>query len=102
MYKIFWVDMAKATGNKLIGKRPVVSTEANGNILTVYEITSRNKNDRFHAHMNNYLIRGYCDCGIRYEVDKKYVRNYIRDCTLTEYREISAKINALSNKKTAV
>jgi len=103
MFKIYWINMAKATGDKRIGTRPVVSVEQNGKILTVYEITTRNKADRYHAHMNNYLIRGYCDCGTAYKVDEKYIKSYVRDCTLSEYKAISDTIAALkprdSNKQ---
>jgi len=100
MYKIYWVNMTKA-GYANAGKRPVVCIDEQGDKLKVLEITSRNKNDRYHAHMNNYLIRGYCDCGTTYKVNKKFVLSYVRECTLEEQTNIDKRREELDNAKKA-
>ena len=46
MYKIYFADLGKATGNKEIGKRPVVSVGIVDGKAKVYKITSRNRNDK--------------------------------------------------------
>lgn len=99
MYKIFWADLGKATDKKEIGTRPVVSVEVRGNQVKVYEITCRNRQDKYHARMNNYLISGYCNCDKAFWIDKKYLKHYVRDCTMQEHNNISEKIKELIKDK---
>lgn len=102
MYKIYYADMAKATGISEMGKRPVVSVGfVNGdkNKVKVYKITSRNRNDKFHVKINTYVVNGYCDISNLYIIDTKYLLNFKRDCTTSEINAIKKK-TIWKNKKT--
>lgn len=89
--KIVYVDMKKATGNPAIGVRPVVVLWKNNGIAKVMKITSRNKGNKFHAHMNNYVISGFCCCSEVYYINSDFVDNgtFMRNCTRSEVEEIN-------------
>ena len=89
MYKIFFCDLAKATNNKEIGKRPVVSVGLVDGKYKVYKITSRYKVGSKYVRMNPYIIRGYCDVSQYYLVDKKHFISFQRDCTSSEIDAIN-------------
>ena len=89
MYKIYFADLGKATGIPEIGKRPVVFVGMVNGKAKVYKITSRNRNDRFHVRMNNYIVNGFCDISQFYLIDKKYLLSYKRDCTTSEIKSIN-------------
>ena len=96
MYKIYFAELGKATGIKEIGTRPVVLISENDKECMVLKITSRNRDDRKHVRMNPYIINGFCDISQTYFIDKKYLKDYMRDCTKSEYSSIREKIR---NKK---
>lgn len=89
MYKIYFADLGKATGNKEIGKRPVVFVGVVDGKAKVYKITSRNRNDKKHIRMNSYIISGFCDISQYYLIDTKYLMSYKRDCTKSEIDAIN-------------
>ncbi len=91
MYKVYFADMGKATGVNEMGKRPVVVINRNKDKVEVLKITSRNRNDKFHIRMNNYIINGYCETAKSYWIDKKYLLSYKRDCTTSEEAAIKEK-----------
>lgn len=94
MFKIYYANMAKGTGMSEIGKRPVVSVKSDGDYVEVYKITSRNRDDKFHARMNNFMVHGYCDISHKYRINKKYLTTWIRDCTTSEVENIMEKLHS--------
>ena len=95
MYKIYWCNLGKAVGNPEIGVRPIVSTGIVNGKVKVFQITSRNRNDRYHVRMNHYMIRGFCGMSYYYLIDKKYLLDYCRDCTTSEVDAMNQKIKEL-------
>lgn len=95
MYKIYWCNLGKAVGNPEIGVRPIVSTGIVNGKVKVFQITSRNRDDRYHVRMNHYMIRGFCGMGYYYLIDKKYLLDYCRDCTTSEMDAMNQKIKEL-------
>ena len=95
MYKIYWCNLGKAVGNPEIGVRPIVSTGIVNGKVKVFQITSRNRDDRYHVRMNHYMIRGFCGMGYYYLIDKKYLLDYCRDCTTSEMDTMNQKIKEL-------
>lgn len=92
MYKIYFADMGRATGNHNMGKRPVVSLNVEDeDYVKVMKVTSRMRNDEFHVRMNNFLVHGYCDVSHTYRIKKKYLLDWIRDCTVSETEGINEK-----------
>lgn len=92
MYSIYYADMGKATGIEDMGKRPVVCIEISENKAKVYKITSRYKKGKYYARINNYIVNGFCCVSKYYTIDKKYLLNYKRDCTLSEIEAINKVI----------
>ena len=95
MYKIFYADLGKITGEKEIGTRPVVSVKTIGEKAIVYKITSRMRPDFRHVRMNNYKIFGFCDVSKSYTIPKNMLKWYQRDCTRSETDEIRRRANRL-------
>lgn len=96
MYKIFDVDMSRATGNNEIGYRPVVCVKVEGSKAYVFKITKRNKNMLYHARMNPYMIYGYCCVSMMYIIDRKYLKKYKRDCTRSECDGITSQLGRMA------
>lgn len=94
MFKIYFADMAKATGKKEIKKRPVVVIKESGNYVSVLKITSRNKDDEFHVRMNNFIIHGFCDISHIYKIERRYLLRWMRNCTSSEVEAIEEKMNS--------
>lgn len=92
MYQIYIADLGKATKNEEIGSRPVVVISKNKYNAKLLKITSRMRPDNNHIRMNNYIIHGFCDVHNIYNIDTKYLKNYIRDCTVSEQNSIYSKI----------
>lgn len=91
------VDMARATNTIEAGhKRPCVVCSDDGNTLSVYKITTRNKDDKYHCRMNTYKVSGFCDVGICYKIDKKYLVSFKRPCTVSEIQGIMKKSSVTS------
>lgn len=101
MYQIYICDFKKA-GLYQIGTRPVVVTKKENGSYIVYKITSRERNDKYHVRLNNYMIYGYCDISGWYKLDKKCLLKYIRDCTTSEIQAIDEGIRKFKSlgKKT--
>ena len=95
MYKIYWCNLGKAVGNPEIGVRPIVSTGFVNGKVKVFQITSRNRNDRYHVRMNHYMVRGFCGMSYYYLIDRKYLLDYCRDCTTSEVDAMNQKIKEL-------
>lgn len=93
MFKICYADLAKAFGKKEFKRRPVVIMEDLGDSVKILKVTSRNRDDKYHVRMNNFLIYGFCDISECYIIKKKYLLNYVRDCTASESEAIKNKIN---------
>lgn len=98
MYKIYWCDLGKATEKPEIGKRPVVVIGYDDQYVKVLKVTCRNREDRFHVHMNNFLVHGYCSCDVCYYIPKKYLLDFRRDCTTCEYTKINERMLALQKE----
>lgn len=88
-YKIYYADMGKAVCKEK-KKRPVVVVAENGNKVKVHCVTCRNKEDRsnFYVPLNNYLVNGNVEVNHYYWIDKKYLLNFVRDCTMNEQENI--------------
>ena len=93
MFKICYADLAKAFGKKEFKRRPVVIMEDFGDSVKILKVTSRNRDDKYHVRMNNFLIYGFCDVSKFYIIKKKYLLSYVRDCTTSESEAIKNKIN---------
>lgn len=98
MYKIYFVDMGKATGYREIGRRPVVCIGSYNDKVKVLKLTTRLKDNKYHIRMNPYMVRGFCDCGDLYLVDKKWLQSFKRECTISEQKAITAAYSYLKNK----
>lgn len=100
MYQIYICDFKKANIPQA-GVRPVVVTKM-GNKCIVYKITSRERNDKYHVRLNNYMIHGYCDISGWYKLDRCCLLNYVRDCTTSEIQAIDEGIKKFKSldKKT--
>ena len=99
MMRIYYADMAKAFKRKDYKRRPVVVLEDLGDMVKVMKVTSRNRDDKYHTRMNNFLIYGFCDVSHVYKIPKKYLMGFVRDCTTSEIENIlykSSKINSKS------
>lgn len=99
MLKIYYADMAKAFKRKDYKKRPVVVLEDLGDTVKVMKVTSRNRDDKYHARMNNFLIYGFCDVSHVYRIPKKYLMGFVRECTTSETEGIFHKLIGIHEKK---
>lgn len=97
MFKVYWCNLGKAIGVPAAGKRPVVVVGTEGNRVYAYPITSRNRNDMYHARMNPYMVKGYCDVGNLYTFDRKYMVGFVRSCTLDEEKNIKHAIKVVDS-----
>ena len=88
-YRIYYADMAKAVCKEK-KKRPVVVVAEQGNKVKVHCVTCRNKQDRpsFYVPLNNYLVSGNVEVSHYYWINKKFLLNYVRDCTSSEQEAI--------------
>ena len=88
-YRIYYADMAKAVCKEK-KKRPVVVVAEPGSKVTVHCVTCRNKQDRpsFYVPLNNYLVSGNVEVSHYYWINKKFLLNYVRDCTSSEQEAI--------------
>ncbi len=96
MYKIYWVNFSKIptiSEYEEIGARPVVCVghTQHGDYIC-YQITSRNRNDEQHIHMDNYIIHGYMCIDKKHIIPKDKMGRYLRKCTTKEIQEINAKL----------
>ena len=99
MFRICYADLSKAFKNNEFKRRPVVVIEDLGNNVKVLKITSRNRNDKYHVRMNNFLIYGFCDISHCYIIPKRYLISNVRDCTISEMESITSKVDKYFSKK---
>ena len=92
MMEIYMCNLAKATGVVEKKIRPVVVISKSKETCIVCPITSRWKDDKFHVHMNNYLVHGYCDACEQMKVKTRYLLKFVRSCTISEETPIKEKL----------
>ena len=96
MYKVYIADLGKATGNREIGIRPVISVGLSNGQAEVFKITSRNKTGGKYIRIDAYVVAGFCDVSKSYKIDPKYLLSYKRDCTTGEMQRLDYKRKKLA------
>lgn len=99
MFRIYYADLAKALKDKSFKVRPVVVVEEDEKNVKVFAITSRNRFGKYYIHMNNYKVYGMCNTSRLYTIPKKYLLNYVRDCTTSETEPIRQRLDSINLKK---
>lgn len=90
-YSIYYANMRCVHPEKKT--RPVVVVAEQGNRVKVHCVTCRCKADRpdFYVPLNHYMISGNVEVKRSYWIDKRFLLDYVRDCTTSEIEAINAK-----------
>ena len=99
-YRIYYANLAKATGIIEKKTRPIVviGDDNAPNKVKALQVTSRMKEGKFYAHLNNFLVHGFVECKHIMSIDSRYLLNFVRETTISEKEAIDKIMKNLKTK----